>query len=166
MQTRISFFLVIVFILPFILLLSSDIVAQEVEEKIVVVKGTDDWKNTRIRLYPNDKVTIRAAGEVCFSTATCTGATGGSTIDADGWDVNDYQNSWIDDYQECFDPLRNINHAALIGNVGNDDFFIGKDSNFTGKDGVLYLGINDCSLTGDYGNSGQFEVFISVKHIK
>jgi len=162
MQTRISFFLVIVFILPFILLLSSDIAAQEVEEKIVVVKGTDDWKNTRIRLYPNDKVTIRATGEVCFSTEYCHGA----TVDADGWNWNTYPQDFAGDYSYCFDPMRQVNHAALIGNVGSDDFFIGKNANFTGKDGVLYLGINDCTLTENYPNSGQFEVFISVKHIK
>ena len=146
--------------------MSSESKAQEVEEKLVVIKGTDDWKNTRIRLYPNDKVTIRATGEICFSTATCTGATGGATVDADGWDVNNYQGSWLDDYQQCDDPLMQVNHAALIGNVGSDDFFIGKDANFTGKDGVLYLRVNDCSLTDDFGNSGQFEVFISVIHIK
>ncbi len=129
---------------------------------MVVIKGTDDWKNTRIRLYPNDKVTIRTSGEVCFSTEYCNDA----VVDADGWDWNTYQADWPGDYAYCFDPLRQVNHAALIGNVGSDDFFIGKDANFTGKDGVLYLGINDCTLTDNFANSGQWEVFISVKHIK
>ena len=161
MQKLVSFILTVLFILPFILFFVSESKAQEVEEKLVVIKGTDDWKNTRIRLYPNDKVTIRAAGEVCFNPNNCHAA----IVNADGWDVNNYQTAW-NDYYVCDDPLQQVNHAALIGNVGSDDFFIGKDANFTGKDGFLYLGINDCSLTGDFGNSGQFEVFISVKHIK
>ena len=71
---------------PIIFTLSSESKAQVVEEKIVVIKGTDDWKNTRIRLYPNDKVTIRATGEVCFSTGYCEAA----NADADGWNWNTY----------------------------------------------------------------------------
>ncbi|MBT8379405.1 MAG: hypothetical protein KJN64_09255 [Ignavibacteria bacterium] len=161
MQKGVSFFLTILFILPLILF-SVESSAQEIEEKMVVVKGTDDWKNTKIKLYPQDKVTIRASGQICFSSQYCNIA----KVDADGWDKNTYQADWPGDYAYCFDPLRQVNHAALIGNVGSDDFFIGKDANFTGKDGVLYLRVNDCSLTGDFGNSGQFEVFISVKHFK
>jgi len=68
-------------------------------------------------------VTIRASGEICFSTATCTGATGGATVDADGWAWNTYKEDWPGDYTYCFDPLSRVNHAALIGNVGSDDFF-------------------------------------------
>jgi len=45
-------------------------------------------------------------------------------------------------------------------------FLIGKETNFTGRDGILYLTTNDCTKTGDYGNSGQFEVYIKVIHIK
>ena len=161
MQKGVLFFLTILFILPLIFL-SGESSAQEIEEKIVIIKSTDDWKNTKIKLYPQDKVTIRASGQICFSSQYCNDA----KVDADGWDKNTYQADWPGDYAYCFDSLRQVNHAALIGNVGSDDFFIGKNANFTGKDGVLYLGINDCSLTGDFGNSGQFEVFISVKHIK
>jgi len=161
MQKGVSFFLTFLFILPFILLIPLESSAQILEEKMVVIKGTDDWKNTKIRLYPNDKVTIKTTGKVCFHKGI-----NNSCVNADGWDVNDYQNNWIDDWQECDDPIKTVNHAALIGNVGSDDFLIGKEANFTGKDGFLYLRVNDCSLTGDFGNSGQFEVFISVKHIK
>lgn len=162
MQKGVSLLSAILIILPIIFVLSSESKAQVIEEKMVVIKGTDDWKNTRIRLYPKDKVTIRATGEVCFSLGYCSTA----VVDADGWDWNTYPADWGGDHAYCFDPLRHVNHGALIGNVGSNDFFIGKDANFTGKDGFLYLGINDCSLTSDFGNSGQFEVFISVKHIK
>jgi hypothetical protein len=162
MKKGVLIFSSVLFILPLLFVLSVEIKAQEVEEKIVVVKGTDDWKNTRIRLYPKDKVTIRATGKVCFDLATCNG----STVDADGWDWNNYPADWPDNFGYCFDPLRQVNHAALIGNVGSDDFFVGKNAAFTGKDGFLYLGINDCSLTGGPANSGQYEVFIKVTRIK
>jgi hypothetical protein len=165
MKKGFLFLLSILFILPIIFVLSSESIAQVLEEKMVVVKGTDDWKNTRIRLYPNDKVTIRAAGEVCFSHGEQH-----SCVNADGYPREDYLADYLQlDFAYCGDPMENVDHAALIGNVGSDDFFIGKNSNFTGKDGFLYLGINDCSLTGGQGtyyNTGQFEVFISVKHIK
>lgn len=161
MQKGVPFFLLILFILPLILL-SAECNAQVIEEKMVIVKATDDWKNTKIRIYPQDEVTIRAAGKICFSTEYCHAA----TVDADGWNWNTYKEDFPGDYSYCFDPLKEANHAALIGNTGSDVFFIGKEANFTGKDGVLYLGINDCTLTENYPNSGQYEVFISVKHIK
>ena len=123
MQNRVSFFLTVLFIFTIVFTLSPESKAQEVEEKIVVVKGTDDWKNTRIRLYPNDKVTIRATGEVCFSTGYCEAA----NADADGWNWNTYPDDCPGDNPYCDDPMRQVNHAALIGNVGSDDFFIGKD---------------------------------------
>ena len=104
MKKGISFLLSIFFILPIIFVWSSQSQAQEVEEKMVVIKGTDDWKNTKIRLYPNDKVTIKATGKVCFHAGIDS-----SCVDANGWDVNDYQNSWIDDWQECYDPIKTVN---------------------------------------------------------
>lgn len=162
MQKGVSFFLTFLIILPLFFVLSPDGKAQEIEEKIMIVKATDDWKNTKIRLYPQDEVNIRATGNICFSTEYCHAA----TVDADGWDWTTYREDFPGDYSYCFDPLEQVNHAALIGNVGDDDFFIGKEANFTGKDGILYLGINDCTLTENYPNSGQLEVFISVKHIK
>ena len=56
--------------------------------------------------------------------------------------------------------VRNI-HA-----ITNLDEVIGKRTKFFGKEGVLYIGINDCTLTGDYYNTGQFEVFIIVERPK
>jgi hypothetical protein len=141
---------------------SSESNAQVLEEKMVLIKGTDDWTNTNIRLYPKDKVTIKATGDSCFSTQYCNDA----SVNADGWNQESYCDDWPGDCMHCDDPLMTVNHAALIGNVGNDDFFIGKEAKFSGKDGFLYIGINDCTLTENYPNSGQFEVFISVKHIK
>jgi len=32
-----------------------------------------------------------------------------------------------------------------------------------GKAGLLYLGINDCTFTGDFYNTGQFSVVITIE---
>ena len=164
MQKGVSFCLIILFTLPLILFLSSESNAQVVEEKIVIIKGSDNWKNTQIKLLPKDKVTIKVTGQVCFSDGHKQ-----SCVNADGLLQNTYEANWPGDYLQCDDPLPHDNHAALIGNVGSDDFVIGKASNFAGKTGVLYVGINDCTLDGEPGtfyNTGQFEVYIKVTHIK
>ena len=132
-----------------------------VEEKMIVIKANEDWKNTGIKLEPKDKVSIKASGEVCFSNEE-----NDSCITPDGWNVETYQEGWPANWNHCDDPLPNVNHAALIANVGSDDFYIGDKAKFFGKDGVLYIGINDCTLTGDYFNTGQFEVYIKVERPK
>ncbi len=96
---------------------------------------------------------------MCFhgeSSAAC--------VDANGWNVSNYEEDWPNDYDECFDPIKDANHAALIANLGSADFFVGTKKEFKGKEGVLYLGINDCSFTQpeELQNTGQFEVFIKV----
>jgi hypothetical protein len=161
MQKGLSFCLIILFTLPIILFLSSESKAQVIEEKIVVIKGTDDWKNTQIKLLPKDKVTIRATGKICFSNGH-----NQSCVNANGMLQNTYEANWPGDYLECEDPLPEVNHAALIGNVGSDDFLIGKNTAFSDKHGVLYIGINDCTFNDKYYNTGQFEVLIKVTHIK
>lgn len=161
MQKGISFCLTILFTLPLILFLSSESNAQVVEEKIVIIKGTDDWKNTKIKLFPKDRVIIKVTGKVCFSDGKNL-----SCVNANGMKRDTYDLNWEFDSQYCNDPIMDENHAALIGNVGNDDFIIGMNANFSGKDGVLYLGINDCTFTGNFYNTGQYEVFIKVTHIK
>ena len=62
-----------------------------------------------------------------------------------------------------FDPLPAANHAALIGNVGSDVVYVGAKLMFWGADGFLYLGINDCSFTGPFSNTGQFGAVIKVE---
>jgi len=132
-----------------------------VEEKTVVIKGDQDWINTGIKLKPKDKVSIKASGEVCFSNEE-----GSSCITPDGWNRQTYAEAWVDNWNYCDDPLPLVNHAALIANVGSDNFYLGDEAKFFGKDGVLYIGINDCTFTGDYYNTGQFEVNIRVERPK
>ncbi len=56
-----------------------------------------------------------------------------------------------------------VNHAALIANVGHPDFLVGRRLTFSGKEGTLYIGINDCTFKGEYSNTGEFSVVIVVE---
>jgi hypothetical protein len=132
-------------------------VQPKIEKKVVVVKGDKAWTNTGLRIGRNDRVTITATGQVCFS-----GQLQGACVGPDGWPGN-YEEDWPDDYGYCFDPLPDVNHAALVANIGNDNFFVGKTKAFTKKDGFLYLGINDCSFTGECSNSGEFSAVIKIE---
>ena len=86
-----------------------------------------------------------------------------SAVDPDGWSVATYWDDWPGDYLECDDPLPEENHAALIGNVGSEVFLVGSTATFWGMNGYLYLGINDCTFTGNYYNTGEFRVVILVE---
>ncbi len=129
----------------------------KIEQKVVRVPGNQAWTDTGIALRPQDKVTITASGRVCFAgdiTESCVGP--------DGWGGN-YQTDWPGDYAYCFDPLPTVNHAALIGGIENNNFFVGRNLTFKDKNGRLYLGINDCTFTGDYYNSGEFSAIVKVE---
>ena len=128
------------------------------EQKIVRIRGNQAWLNTGLRLRPQDRVTIKATGKVCFSNDEKQ-----SCVDPDGWGVKNYATSWPDNANYCDDPIKSANHAALIANVGHPDFVVGRHLTFSGKDGTLYLGINDCTFKGPYHNSGEFSVVIVVE---
>jgi outer membrane protease len=128
------------------------------ERKIVRIRGNQAWLNTGIRLNPRDRVTIQAAGKICFSNGEKA-----SCVDADGWGVQSYPTSWPYNWNYCDDPMTDVNHAALIANVGHPDFLVGRHLTFSGKDGTLYLGINDCTFTGKYSNTGELSVVIVVE---
>ncbi len=130
----------------------------EKEQKIVRLRGDQAWLNTGLRLRPQDRVTIKVTGKVCFSNGEKT-----SCVDAGGWNVNSYASSWAYNFNYCDDPLRSVNHAAVIANVGHPDFLVGRRLVFSGKDGALYVGINDCSFKGEYHNTGEFSVLIVVE---
>ncbi len=129
----------------------------KVEKKTVVVKGNKAWTNTGLKVGSNDRVMITATGQVCFS-----GQLQGACVGPDGWTGN-YEEDWPDDYGYCFDPFPGINHAALIANIGSDNFFVGKTKAFHNKEGFLYLGINDCSFSGECSNSGEFSAVIMIE---
>jgi hypothetical protein len=128
--------------------------------KEITVPGNTAWVNTGIRVGPKDKVIITANGTVCFDTGS------ESCVEPQGWPVDTYKVAFPANWNYCDDPIKTENHAALIGEVGSDKFFVGRELIFSGKDGFLYLGINDCTLTGTHGNTGEFTVVIQVKKPK
>jgi len=130
----------------------------EVEKRVVVIPGNQAWTNAGVRLRPQDRVTITATGTVCFSEGDAQ-----SGVDPRGWTVATYCDDWPGDFLQCDDPLPTANHASLIGNVGSDVVYVGTRLVFWGVDGFLYLGINDCSFTGSFYNTGQFEAVITVE---
>jgi len=123
----------------------------------VTIPGNVDWVNTNVKIKPKDVIIITVDGTVCFSNGD-----DDSCVEADGWGVKTYSDNWPGDYVQCDDPMKEYNHAAVIGNVGSDDFLVGKEVSITGKNGVLYLGINDCSLKDDFYNTGEFVALIKL----
>jgi len=125
--------------------------------KLIVIKGNEGWKNTGIEIRPTDKVIISAQGKVFFSAGSMQ-----SEVTPDGLNQMQYKLKWSGDAELCDDPIKNVNHAALIAEVGKGTFMVGGSKRFNGKNGKLYLGINDCSLTGQYHNTGKFIVNIKI----
>jgi len=159
MKKPIAFLITLLIVLPAIILNAQK--KPNIEEKMIVIQGDEGWKNTGVKIKPKDKVTIMAKGTVLFSDGNKL-----SGVTPDGMPLEEYENNWPLDYLECADPMPQTNHAALIGNLGNEDFLIGDETSFVAKEGTLYLGINDCTLKGKLYNSGQFEVYIKVEHPK
>lgn len=131
---------------------------QKVEQKVVLVKGNQATTNTGYTLGPRDRVTLSVAGKVCFSA----GATD-SCVGPGGWGRADYPQSWPDDWNSCADPVETEDHAALLVDVDGERWPTGDHTTFSGKAGLLYLVVNDCSLTGEFSNSGQYSVVVKVE---
>jgi hypothetical protein len=131
-----------------------------VEQKIMVVPGNKDFTGTGFTIGPADRVTITATGKVYFLAKSAQ-----SGVGPDGWPRSTFAENWPDQFGDCADPLEDAaaGHAALIADVNNQKFLIGATRTFFGKNGLLYLGINDCSFTGSNGNSGQFNVTVKVE---
>ncbi|MGZ5556016.1 MAG: hypothetical protein ACXW3H_09920, partial [Candidatus Aminicenantales bacterium] len=85
-----------------------------------------------------------------------------SCVGPSGWPLQDYPASWPDQWGNCEDPMPDANHASLIGSIGGDIFYIGPGMTIEDKEGELKLGINDCTFDGDFGNSGEFSVVVSI----
>jgi hypothetical protein len=134
----------------------------KIDQVVVVIPGNVPWKNTGIVLQPNDKVEFKATGKVCFSNGHPD-----SCVDPEGYPRDYYYQDFPPDWGYCGDPVGGDfsgleGHAGLIAKVGSDIFFVGKGITIGGKKGALSIGINDCTFTGDYSNSGQFSVVIKV----
>ncbi len=155
---RIVFILIIMVSLVLIAAQEKKPSPPKIEKKMVRVPGNQAWTDTGLTLRPQDRVTITATGQVCFSSGNAD-----SCVGPGGWNRQNYNQDWPNDYLQCDDPLMQVNHAALLGGVENDNFFIGSSITFGGKRGRLYLGINDCSLTGECYNTGEFTAVIKVE---
>jgi hypothetical protein len=134
----------------------------KIDQVVVVIPGNVSWKNTGIVVQPNDKVEFKATGQVCFS-----GDEPDACVGPEGYPRDYYYQDFPGDWGHCGDPVGGDfsgleGHAGLIAKVGSDIFFVGKGKTIGGKKGSLSIGINDCSFTGDYSNSGQFSVVIKV----
>jgi len=113
---------------------------------------------TGFTLNEKDQVTVKATGSIYFSDGKAQ-----SKVDPEGWARDNYITAWQDNANFCDDPLMDENHAALIAEVDGEFFLIGKEATFSGKAGLLYLGINDCTFTGEFYNTGQFSVVVKIE---
>lgn len=107
---------------------------------------TNSALNTGIVLKSGDSVKFRATGIIRFGRFTPTGGPEG---------VDPLHGSQ-------YNLVRNFKHGALIGRIGNNVFYIGKEASISippTVEGVLMLGVND---TNPYDNIGEFTVEITV----
>lgn len=125
------------------------------EQKVFVVPANRDWTDTGFVVKPADQVTVKASGRAYFNERS------DSIVGSNGFD-GDYKTLRPEDYAACADPLPKENHACLIAKINNDVFKLGSNITFSDKQGRLYLGINDCTLTGKLGNSGLFGANVKI----
>ena len=142
--------------------LESATIHQKIDQVVIAIPGNVPWKSTGIVLQPNDKVEFKATGQVCFS-----GDEPDACVGPQGHPRKYYYQDFVDDFSYCEDPVGEEfsgpeGHAGLIAKVGSDIFFVGDGKTVGGKKGALSIGINDCTFTGTYSNSGQFSVVIKV----
>lgn len=136
------------------------IVEGKVETKMFVIKGDNAWLKTGFILKSTDKVEIKASGEIMFSNGE-----NHSEVGPNGYGRQAYEIDFLlDDAAHCFDPMKQENHAALIGKDKQGMFVIGESRTVTGKNGPLLIGINDCSFKTQYYNTGKF--YVNVKIIR
>ncbi|MBM3312499.1 MAG: hypothetical protein FJY80_13450 [Candidatus Aminicenantes bacterium] len=139
-------------------ILAQQIKPPKVEQKIILVSGNKDWTNTGFTVFPKDRVTVKASGKVYFSDGAME-----SGVGPEGWARDNYAAAFPEDANYCDDPLMSENHAALIADINNERFLLGPETTFHGKDGLFYVGINDCSFAGSFFNSGQFSLVIKIE---
>jgi hypothetical protein len=112
---------------------------------VLVVAARGDWQRT-IPVHMNDTLVIKGIGTWCSSTA----ARWQSTTDAGG--VSKQMNS---------DFIPNTPYAALIGQIGGQQFLIGRGARIRAEhDGDLRMRMND---KGIEDNDGELIVKIFVK---
>ena len=113
----------------------------------VRVDGTELWTDTGLTVPAGGRISLVAGGEVTHDVAA------GLSIGPEG----------IPNRPELLTPYPDMNHAALIGRVGEVGvaFAVGRQTTVTADGaGRLYLGVND---GGRENNSGFFTVTVDVE---
>jgi hypothetical protein len=112
------------------------------QTRTVRVRADRDWTPTNIVVREGERISIRARGNIIWSTKF------GESTDPDGAFVE----------AGHFRPLSKSGVGALIGRVGDQVFFVGSmSSGSSPASGELFLGINDDKFSD---NEGQFIVDI------
>lgn len=127
-------------------------------QRIMVIAGNRALTSAGVTLGPNDSVTVTGGGRVYFSAGKAQSGTGPA-----GWARGSYAPDWPEDCNACDDPIMDAGHAALIAEVNGEKFYVGPNSTFSGKEGLLYFGINDCTFAGEFHNTGQFNITFTVR---
>ena len=137
---------------------AKKIIPGKTETRMMVINGDNAWLNTGFVVKPTDRITIKASGQIRFSNGESH-----SETSPDGYRRQAYEEDFLlEDAAHCLDPLLSDPHAALIGKDKQGLFVIGRNTVLTGKTGVLFIGINDCSFKGTFYNTGKFQVTITV----
>lgn len=130
----------------------------KIDSRIFVLKGDNAWLNTGFVVTPKDKITITASGEISFSNGESY-----SEVGPDGYSRQAFEEDFVlEDAAYCLDPIQEERHAGLIGKDKNGMFVIGESTVLTGKNGALFIGINDCSFKKQFYNTGEFSVAVKI----
>jgi hypothetical protein len=129
---------------------TTSTVPPPVSSSVSVVASQEGWTDTEIDVEAGDEVRITATGEI--------------VDDVNGHPDRTFPPEGVPDLrgEHTGDPFRHINHAALIGRIGEDGeiFVVGDDLRTTvGASGRLLLAINDNRFDD---NRGSFEAEITV----
>lgn len=129
------------------------------EARIVSVPGNVQWTDTGIDIDTADVLAITyREGLVNFHVPSSE-----ANVNASGYPRNQYWQEWLQDSYSCTDPFDGSGegHAGLMAQIGGSTFYVGRNRTVTRESGRLRLGVNDCTLTGQFGNGGGFTVSVS-----
>ena len=110
------------------------------------VDGSLPWTDTGVDVRTGDRVAVTAGGQVFHNEASAIGPEG------------------FPNRPDLLTPYPDLNHAALIGRIGEDDdtvVYLGGVKTFTAEaDGRLFLGVNDGGLEN---NRGYWNATVAVQ---
>jgi hypothetical protein len=115
------------------------------ETVTLVVDGTQPWTDAYVDVRAGDRVAVTASGKVWHNESNSIGPEG------------------FPNRPELLTPYPELNHAALIGRIGESGsvFYLGASTTVTAEaDGRLYLGINDGGLEN---NRGYWDATVAVE---